>query len=127
MSEEIFVSPEELKVGQRIVGKRTGNLVPSTIIGFGPCGMVPLLVPKDNDRWEQLYPNYKEKYTVFCKFDEPVKTMSFQDAKENAEHFAKSAPFKMTEEQIIDLANFYLDETPETLYVQYPIDDVEIL
>jgi hypothetical protein len=118
-----------VKIGDRIVGKKTGTLTPSTVIAILPCYMTALY-REPLRRWLDLYPDYREKLIVVSEFDIPQKNISMEDAKVNAILYVEKFPFAKDfyDLGLVDkIAEYFYETTELTLSVTYPIDDVEVL
>lgn len=103
------------KLGDRIFGRNTGGPEPSTIIGLVPAFITPY-INKDMLEWDELYPNWRDNYIAYSKFDSPQKPFSFDE-------FIKV--FKYTEKfSNEELLEIYKRDVKEVLFVSYPVEDL---
>lgn len=119
-----------LQLGDRIIGKKTGTLTPSTIIGFAPAKIIP---SDSKDNWNRLYPDWTDKMIVFSEFDEPTRNCTIEEFKlgyplppeeETDSHFVlRLCRDKNVYNEYIEF--LYDKMVPTCKIVSYPIDDVE--
>lgn len=122
-----------VKIGDRIVGKKTGQMIPSTVFGIITADFYMSRMSKVNDfsKWDELYPDWKDNVVVLAMFDEPQKNISVQETwefmRENSKIFQmleeEKTSYKILNEIVMERWNNY----PSVDSVAYPIDDVDIL
>lgn len=127
-----------VKINDRIVGKKIGVLVPSTVIGivtpqFYLNGVLKISMDSTLFLWDEYYPNWKDKLVVIGSFDEPQIVYTFEEIskryKDNPNSFFNLLKnrvelTKKQEEEILKLEYMTVDKS---WTVAYPIDDVEII
>ena len=118
-----------IKLGDRIVTKRIGAMIPSTVMGIvHPEMYMHMFNLTENQRWAKHYPDWNENLVVISKFDEPTRHITFE------EHCGA-----FTEDELMIELNAtpelkkrlmkrqYEAAIPETFTVCYPIEDLEVL
>jgi len=127
-----FDGLDKIKIGDRIVGKKTGLLIPSTIVGFIPPSYRPEY--HQRSRWDELYPDWRSKYVVLCEFDQPTKPIRLDELIE-CEFLplpeSSDCPFiqRMISDKVLfnEYADFQYRKITLVKRVCYPIDDIEIV
>lgn len=122
----------EVKIGDRVYGKKTGGLTPATVVGWLPGRFHPN--SKLSTRWDELYPNWRDKHIVYAEFDEPTRSCTFEEYKEQT----LDRIMESTDEFIVALRdnkelfslflrNQYDNTVEPTTRICYPIDDIEVI
>lgn len=117
----------DIKVGDRIVSKRIGKMIPSTVIGI--CPMDLLIFTPPCNIWDSYYEDWRNKQLVIVKFDEPVVYLTFEEVRGATELTFGNVPWKekLYSTGIFDeiVQNTY-ENYPQSICAAYPIEDVEI-
>ncbi len=119
----------DIKIGDRVCGKRTGELTPATVIGIAPPGLLRI-AESDYALWNEYYPEWPNQLIVLGMFDEPHKALSLSDVRKNVEIGIKDTPWKddLIKYNIIEkIIQHQYDNSKETVIVCYPIEDVEVI
>lgn len=124
-----------IKIGDRIVGRQTGTLTPSTVIGIMTHDFYMGSVGRNTNpaRWFDLYPDWEEKNIIISMFDEPQYCLTFEELEislnNNENSFINTLRKKVTlnREMEIAIIQAELDSMPKSLIVAYPIDDVDVI
>lgn len=122
----------DLKIGDRIYGKQTGTLTPATVVGWLPPGWHPL--GSTYSRWDDLYPDWKEKYMIFAEYDEPTPNVTFEEFRDQTmeEIMSSTDTFVVALRENRQLLNLFLENQYQktvrlTTKICYPIDDVQLI
>lgn len=122
-----------IEIGDRVVGKSTGTLTPSTVIAKMVAPYYIGVFNKDvQTRWDDLYPLWKEGNVYITKFDEPVKNCTYAEFKIGFEPLMESESFfsnlKSSNSEVYeDFLKYRYDIQPSVYTVAYPEEDLEIL
>jgi hypothetical protein len=127
-----------IKLGDRVTGKRTGQLVPSTIVGCIPASIY-VAINGDNASYlkrNKLYPNWMEDVVVYCRFDEPTKNITYEEFSwqfdiEWENMCASNNWLIKAYEENNNIKNIIKQDKwesiVEVLMVAYPIEDIEVI
>jgi hypothetical protein len=126
----------KMNIGDRIIGKKTGTLTPSTIVAVMTwefyCKVFftsPKAMESTIEAWSKHYPDFQSKLIVISKFDEPQKNISFDEFKTSID--SESDEFTDFVREIPIMYNLLLkiryDKLPNTITVSYPEEDCEVL
>lgn len=127
-----------VKIGDRIIGKKLGNLTPSTVVAILTQDFYFNAVLKVNTeytvpKWDEFYPDWKDKLLVVGRFDEPQCPFSYQEICDrihnNPNSFLNYLKTKVElpkniEEAILKTEYAGADKSYTNVY---PIDDVEVI
>lgn len=125
---ETIDSVIDIKLGDRVIGKKTGTLTPSTVIGIMTYSLYKnCMMQDDGSTWDRLYPNWRDGLVIVGLFDEPTCNISFQEFKDNIDlshHFyEKLKKASLLNEYILLSYSKY----PKVRAVSYPYEDVSVL
>lgn len=110
-----------VKIGSRCYTKQTGDLGLATVIGIIKSKRYNEMVLPSTfnpakflvDKWNSLYPNWRQKEILVLEFDQPQKPLSYAEHKD------------VEQSENINVSSYkYI---PLTFFAQVPIDDVEFL
>lgn len=131
-------SQKLVNIGDRIVGKRTGIMMPSTVV----CIMEPTLFMSSApvfqigaqhlETWDENYEGWDKKPVVITKFDTPQKEYTKQQIIEDLEAhptiFTKSLLDANIPKEALDIVyQTYWETSPARHYGVYPFEDVDVL
>lgn len=124
-----------LQLGDRVYGKKTGNLVPSTVVGIIPANLYTEGSKQVfYNLWDMLYPNWREGLIVLCKFDEPTRNMTLQEFQTQVMELPESSEVPFVNELINNQSLYskyvkfmYEREVQPKWHVAYPYDDIEVV
>lgn len=127
-----------VKIGDRIIGKKIGNLTPSTVVAiltshFYLNGVLRITNEYTFPSWDEKYPDWKDKLIVVGLFDEPQCPFSFQEVSnrilDNPKSFLNvlKEKTKLTNETINVILNVEYMGAEKSHTTAYPIDDVEVI
>lgn len=122
----------DIKIGDRIVGKKTGTLTPSTVVGALPAKYSPLY-KEISCRWDELYPDWRNKNIIYSEFDEPTPPLTLEEYSTNfqlpdSSNIAFIERLRQDKGLWLDYIKFnYLKNVPLTIKIYYPIDDVDLI
>jgi hypothetical protein len=111
------------KIGDRVKGRETGYDNPATIVGLIPAVMTPT-INQNMGRWNSLYPDWKEGMLAYCRFDEPVRSLTFEEFKTQLPH---DRVYQLIDGNQELLQALYEYQFKPVLHASYPIQDLEIL
>ncbi len=133
MKEEIETI-EKVELGTRVVGKRTGAMVPSTVVAIMTYEAFINLLRTGSDltKWDSLYPDWPTKQVIVTKFDEPTQNISFFEFKSMIEsmddvEFINEMREDKNKKIYKKFIEYQYSMQPKAMSVAYPIDDVDIL
>lgn len=107
------------KLYDRVTSKKTGLPSVGTIKGI--CDgefFLTIFGPNVDAVWSRIYPDWKTKLCYYVEFDEPQKTYSLQEARQQLNDYG----IFDTEE----IESRY-QNAPVTKFSAYPYDDLELL
>jgi hypothetical protein len=109
------------KLGDKVVSKKTGYPGCGEVCGIVYSAVYVASAQKnvsDFNCWNDLYPDWTDKPIVYVLFEEPRRTVTFEE-------FVKYIPDDRYRDY--DLKTVYAFQIPFTRAVAYPIDDLEYL
>lgn len=143
--------PFKYQIGDRIVGKKTGSLTPSTVYGVLNARLFKNVFTNpsvfyDWEAWSGKYPDWQDKNVYICGFDEPTKPMTLHEFIDSeTSYIEKMLELKASGENI-KISDFMLKlytskdnlwreflkdqynmKVRETYLVAYPEDDIELI
>lgn len=128
-----------VKIGDRIIGKKIGAMIPSTVIGimspmFYFNGVLKLsLETATIPSWDEHYPDWKDKLIVVGLYDEPQCPYTFHEVstriKENPYSFLNGLKQKINLSKEVEDAILKVEyaNSDKSHTVGYPIEDVEVI
>jgi hypothetical protein len=123
-----------MNIGDRIIGKRTGTLTPSTITGIMTWNTYFGIVGSSQKEsalevWSKFYSDVENKLVIISEFDEPTCPISFSEYKASVDERTDDFTVKLREntELYLQLIQDRYNQFPKAKSVSYPEDDVEIL
>ena len=111
-----------MNLGSEVISKRTGLPAYGTIVGIMDSDFyLNSKAPQgaNYSRWDELYPNWKEKPVMFVYFKEPQKTLAFEE-------YAKGFETHQVEATLEEMKTLY-KFLPKAPVAAYPIDDLECI
>ena len=109
----------KFELGDKVVSKKTGYPGSGEVCGVVYAAMYVATTKKelkDFECWNDLYPDWHEKHIVYVRFDEPRRTVTFEE-------FCRYMPEHKYDGY--DLQTIYAFSIPYTNVIAYPIEDLE--
>ena len=124
-----------IEIGDRVVGKSTGTLTPSTVVAKMVAQYYIAVFNNqmlNECRWDALYPEWRDGIVYINKFDEPVKSCTYEEFRAGFEPKIENEKFftslkddnKKVYEDFIRYQYYIL---PASAIIAYPEEDLEIL
>lgn len=118
-----------LQLGDKITGSKTGCLSPSTIVGIMTAEAYVGIMGHPGTKWDILYPTWEEKPVVLSLFDNPQRSVSFDEFKNNlltaSPTVADIAAVAPKESEVLFREEY--ERLPLISLVAYPMQDVCLL
>jgi len=114
----------DFKIHDRVISKQTGLPVAGSVVALF-CGRYYAQFVRRNsscNRWDELYPRWKDNLVAIVLFDTPMKNLTKEEYCNGCKSDVSFKGITQEEAEIL-----YKYTVPLTYVAYYPIEDLEIL